>query len=142
MHKVLNIMNLLIKFIYYILEKLNTESDEKLIKSFSLDGIKVANENGWTDATHIHKTKPFEIYHLELENGMTLDCADEHIVFVNDYEEKWVKDLTTNDKVITNKGLSRIKSVTKTHKIVNMCDLTVSNDRHSYYTNNILSRYF
>ncbi len=139
MFAILNIMNLLIKFIYYILEKLNTESDEKLIKSFSLDGIKVANENGWTDATHIHKTKPFEIYHLELENGMTLDCADEHIVFVNDYEEKWVKDLTTNDKVITNKGLSRIKSVTKTHKIVNMCDLTVSNDRHSYYTNNILS---
>lgn len=139
MYGVLNIMNILIKFIYYILEKLNTESNEKLIKSFSLDGIKVANENGWTDATYIHQTKPFEIYHLELENGMTLDCADEHIVFVNDYEEKWVKDLTTNDEVITNKGLSRIKSVTKTHKIVNMCDLTVSNDRHSYYTNNILS---
>ena len=128
-----------IKLIYGILNLLNTNSDKKLIKSFSLNGIKVANENGWTDATHIHQTKPFEIYHLELENGMTLDCADEHIVFVNGYKEKWVKDLTIKDEVITTEGLSKVKSVTKSHKVINMCDLTVSNNRHSYYTNNILS---
>lgn len=127
------------KYIYHILERLNTESDEKLLKTFQLEGVKVANENGWTVATHLHQTKPFEVYRLELENGIILDCADEHIVFIDGYKEKWVKDLTTDDLVITNQGLSKVLRVSKTTIKVNMCDLTVDNERHSYYTNDILS---
>ena len=55
-------MKILISLIYVILNLLNTHSEEKLIKSFELSGISVANENGWTNATYIHLTKPFEIY--------------------------------------------------------------------------------
>lgn len=132
-------MKLIIKLIYYILEKLNTHSEEKLIKSFQLEGIKVMNENGWTNATHIHLTKPFQVYKLMLENGLELECADEHIVFVEGFEEKWVKDLTPNDKVITENGLSRVLKVEKKDIYINMCDLTVDNPKHSYYTNSILS---
>lgn len=139
MYGFFNTMKWIIQLIYLILEYLNTNSEEKLIKSFELNGISVANENGWTNATHIHLTKPFEIYKLTLENGLTLDCADEHIVFTKDYKEKWVKDLTENDYVITQYGLSKVVSVERTCKIVNMCDMTVDNDRHSYYTNGILS---
>ena len=132
-------MKLIINLIYLILELLSTQSEEKLIKSFQLDGIKVLSDEGWTNATHIHLTKPFEIYKLKLENGMSLDCADEHIVFTSGFEEKWVKDLTVDDYVITENGLSRVVSVKRTGKIVNMCDLTVDNKKHSYYTNGILS---
>ena len=132
-------MKLIINLIYLILELLSTQSEEKLIKSFQLDGIKVLSDEGWTNATHIHFTKPFEIYKLKLENGMSLDCADEHIVFTSGFEEKWVKDLTVDDYVITENGLSRVVSVKRTRKIVNMCDLTVDNEKHSYYTNGILS---
>ena len=132
-------MKWIIQLIYLILEYLNTNSEEKLIKSFELNGISVSNENGWTNATHIHLTKPFEIYKLTLENGLTLECADEHIVFTKDYKEKWVKDLTETDYVITQYGLSKVVSVKRTGKFVNMCDMTVDNDRHSYYTNGILS---
>ena len=132
-------MKWIIQLIYLILEFLNTNSEEKLIKSFELNGISVANENDWTNATYIHLTKPFEIYKLTLENGLTLDCADEHIVFIEGYKEKWVKDLTTNDYVITQYGLSKVVSVERTGKFVNMCDMTVDNARHSYYTNGILS---
>ena len=94
MYGFFKIMKLIIKLIYAILELLNTHSEEKLVKSFELDGIMVSNEKGWTNATHIHLTKPFEIYELTLENGLTLKCADEHIVFTKGYKEKWVKDLT------------------------------------------------
>lgn len=132
-------MKILISLIYAILNLLNTHSEEKLIKSFELSGISVANENGWTNATHIHLTKPFEIYKLKLENGLTLECADEHIVFTEGYKEKWVKDLTLNDYVITEYGLSKVVSVERTGQFINMCDMTVDNDRHSYYTNGILS---
>lgn len=139
MYGLFNTMKWIIQLIYLILKYLNTNSEEKLIKSFELVGISVANENGWTDATHIHLTKPFEIYKLTLENGLTLNCADEHIVFTEDYKEKCVKDLTVNDYVITQYGLSKVVSVERTGKFVNMCDITVDNDRHSYYTNGILS---
>ena len=86
MYGIFDIMKILISLIYAILNLLNTHSEEKLIKSFELSGINVANENGWTNATHIHLTKPFEIYKLTLENGLTLECADEHIVFTEDYQ--------------------------------------------------------
>ena len=139
MYGLFNTMKWIIQLIYLILEYLNTNSEEKLIKSFELNGISVSNENGWTNATHIHLTKPFEIYKLTLENGLTLECADEHIVFTKDYKEKWVKDLTETDYVITQYGLSKVVSVKRIGKFVNMCDMTVDNDRHSYYTNGILS---
>ena len=139
MYGIFNTMKWIIRLIYLILEHLNTNSEEKLIKSFKLNGISVANENGWTNANHIHLTKPFEIYKLKLENGLTLECADEHIVFTEGYEEKWVKDLTTNDYVITQYGSSKVVSVKRTGKFINMCDMTVDNDKHSYYTNEILS---
>lgn len=139
MYEFFNVMNLIIKVIYCILSLLSRNSTEKLLKSIPLKDVKVLGENGWTDATHIHLTKPFEIYKLTLKNGLTLDCADEHIVFTKDYKEKWVRDLTVNDYVITQYGLSKVVSVERTGRFVNMCDLTVDNIRHSYYTNNILS---
>lgn len=132
-------MKLIIKLIYAILELLNTHSEEKLIKSFNLDGIMVSNDKGWVNATHIHLTKPFEIYELTLENGLTLKCADEHIVFTKDYKEKWVKDLTNKDYILTQYGLSKVLSVKRTSKYVNMCDITVDDENHRYYTNGILS---
>ena len=139
MYEIFNIMSIVEKILYFLISLLNTNSEEKLIKSFELKGIRVANENGWTNATHIHLTKPFEIYKLTLENGKTLECADQHIVFTKDYVEKWVQDLTINDYVITDEGLSKVVSIEKVFDKVNMCDLTVDNDRHSYYTNGILS---
>lgn len=39
---------------------------------------------------------------------MILECADEHIVFTKGYIEKWVKDLTVDDYVITEGGLSKV----------------------------------
>ena len=132
-------MCLIIKFIYWILELLNDQSEEKLIKSFDLNGVNVMTDEGWSPATHIHLTKPFEIYILTLENGMVLECADKHIVFTEGCNEKWVMDLNTNDLIMTRDGLSKVKSIIKTNKVVNMCDLTVDNKKHSYYTNGILS---
>ena len=139
MHRIFKVMNILIKFIYWLLSILNEDGDYKLIKSFNLNGIKVLSDEGWSDTTHIHMTKPFYIYKLELDNGMKLDCADDHIVFCERNIEKFVKDLTYDDIILTKNGPSKIKSITKTNIDINMCDLTVDNKKHSYYTNGILS---
>ena len=132
-------MNLIIQFIYWLIHKLSIESEEKLLKSFDLSGIYVLSDEGWSVATHIHMTKPFEIYELILENGLYLKCADEHIVFKDDYSEVFVKDLLPGDYVKTKYGNIKVLAVNLIGSTVNMCDLTVNNSKHSYYTNDILS---
>ena len=144
MYRFLNIMIILqwIKTtLYKLLELLNNGDDnsEKLLKSHLLNGVKIKTDEGWSPASYIHFTKPFEIYKLYLENGMILECADEHIVFTKGYNEKWVKDLTIDDYVITENGLSKVLEVVRTGVFVNMCDISVLNEKESYYTNGILS---
>lgn len=144
MYRFFNIMSVLylIKIILYkILELLNNGdgNSEKLIDSHILNGIQIKTDEGWSPASYIHMTKPFEVYRLELENGILLECADEHLVFTKGYNEKWVKDLTTDDYVITEDGLSKVMRVVRTGVFINMCDISVLNKKESYYTNGILS---
>ena len=140
MYGFFNIMiNWLINIIYKLLELLNEDSEIKLIKSHLMDGIKIKSDDGWSPAAYIHNTKPFFIYNISLNNGMTLSCADEHILFLENYKEIYAKDLTIGDLIMTECGLIGVKSIQKTNILVNMCDVTVLNDHESYYTNGILS---
>ena len=131
------IINIIISLIQFI--DSFRKNNEKLIDSHLLNGIQIKSDEGWSYASYIHMTKPFEIYKLYLENGMQLDCADEHIVFTKNFIEKWVKDLTINDYVITENGLSKVLYIERTRIFVNMCDISVLNEKESYYTNGILS---
>lgn len=128
-----------LKFLYKLLEFLNEESDDKILHSFDSSGIEILTDEGWSKMTHIHETKPFDVYELVLDNGMSIECADNHIVFCKNNVEKYVKDLTSEDLVRTQYGLSRVNSVIKKRICVNMVDCTVDNEKHSYYTNGILS---
>lgn len=134
-----NDLKCLIESYYDELEFLNEYSDEKLIHSFDSSGIEILTDDGWSKMTHIHETKPFDVYELVLDNGMSIECADNHIVFCENNVEKYVKDLTFEDLVRTQYGLSRVNSVIKKRHCVNMVDCTVDNEKHSYYTNGILS---
>lgn len=129
--------------IYKELEVLDSgipEDSEKLIWSHILQGVQIKSESGWSPAAYIHITKPFTIYRLTLESGTTLECADEHLVYCQDMETKYVKDLTEKDLVMTSiYGLDRVKSVEVLPYKVSMCDVTALNDNESYYTNGILS---
>ena len=114
---------------------------EKLIDSHPID-LTVQSDHGAVHASQFHITKPFKVYHLELTNGMCLDCADEHLVYASDLsDEYWchVEQLTTSNFVKTTDGWIRVKSVTPTDCYQFMCDLTVDSNEHSYYTSDILS---
>jgi len=143
---------LLKKFILHLIEKIeeyeyrNLELDEDDISKKIIDtvdisdqGLHVLSHDGYHPATHIHKTQPYTIYELELESGDRLECADNHIVFCSGFEQKFVKDLTTDDYVMTKSGLVRVRSILRTDHKVSMYDLTIDSEDHSYYTNNILS---
>jgi hypothetical protein len=139
----------IILFLIEFIEKIeyrNLELDEddiskKIIDTIDIsdEGLMVLSHDGYHPITHIHKTQPYHIYTLTLESGDMLECADNHIVFCKGFVQKFVKDLTEDDFVMTKYGLSKVKSVTKSKNKVSMYDITVDSVDHSYYGNNILN---
>ena len=115
------------------------KNDEKLIHSFSLEGIKVETDTGFKSVSHIHMTKKFVLSKILLENGFSLECADTHILFNKNMEEIFVKDLSVGDFIQTKEGIKKIIKKEKLNNKICMCDITVADDNHRYYTNGILS---
>lgn len=111
----------------------------KKIVSTNKINLNVLADTGYVSATHIHKTQPYTIYDIVLENGNKLSCADNHIVFKHDLSEIFVKDLTINDYLYTEFGKSKVSKITKSKNKVSMFDLSIDSDEHRYYTNGILS---
>lgn len=110
----------------------------KFIEEYDIDNWEIETDTGWHDVSRILKTVEYERYHLELENG-ELDCADDHIVFDQNYNEVFVRDLVPNDVIITKHGPVKVVSVSATGIYENMYDISVDSEQHRYYTNNILS---
>ena len=77
--KLIRILNYIISF----LDKFE-KNDEKIIHSFGLNGINLETDTGFKSANFIHLTKPFQTYHIDLQDDYHLDCADNHIVFDED----------------------------------------------------------
>lgn len=137
----MTIINFLEKIILLIISYLDTyeKTDTKLIHTFDLDGISVNTDTGFKSVSHIHMTKKFVLYKILLENGFSLECADNHIVFDKHMNEVFVKDLSVGDFIQTKDGIKKIIKKEITNTKICMCDITVDDENHRYYTNGILS---
>ena len=92
-------MRLIINILYRILELLNKKSNDKIIRSHLMDDALIWTNEGWTPASYIHMTKPFKLYEVVLEDELKLRCADEHILFYDNYKEvKCIKSSFENTK--------------------------------------------
>lgn len=111
----------------------------KFVDSISLDDWEIETDTGWEDVTAIHKTVKYQEWHLVLVNGMSLICADDHIVFTENMDEIFVKDLKPGKKVMTSIGPIEVKYVRDTTLHSNMYDVTVNSPNHRFYSGNILS---
>lgn len=138
-----NIILLLIRLIEKVEFKNNNFDENEPIKKindiiFTKD-VYVKTDYGIVPVSEINRTIPLKILRVTLENGLYLDCADNHIVFCKNHEEKFVKDLTTEDYLITIKGLSRVTNIERLSGKMSMYDLSINAPYPSYYTNGILS---
>ena len=129
-----------INFLFKILNWIDSKekSDEKLVESFEVSGIEVLSDSGYVPVTHIHRTKPFQVYHIISETH-DLWCADTHICFDGNMNEKYMVDFQKDDIIMTDSGPEEVLSVTSYPYNICMCDLTVDSEDHRYYTNGILS---
>jgi len=114
------------------------DEKRKFIESLSVDGWSIKTDTGYEKITHSNKTVDYIIWILITENHY-LECANNHIVFKDDFSEVFVKDLSPGDFIITETGIEKVNAVIETFDKEGMYDLTVDSENHRYYTGGILS---
>ena len=95
------LINLIEKYEYRNLSLDENDINKKILNTISNLDIKVESDKGLVKATDIHLTQPYKIYKIILENGLYLECADNHILFKSDLQEIFCKDLKIGDLLFT-----------------------------------------
>lgn len=112
----------------------------KFINSIDLSNLEIETDSGWQPINAIHKTIPYDVWYIKTINGLMLECADDHIVFDENFNEIFVKNIKKNiTKILTKNGPELVVSVEKKNRQENMYDVTVNHLTHRFYTNDILS---
>lgn len=110
----------------------------KFIESYPGGGRRILTPGGYREILEVHKTIPYTKYQLELENGMKLECAYNHVVINSDNDEVYAKD--SLDVILqTTQGNSRVIKVINTNTEENMYDVSIDSSDELYYSNGILS---
>jgi hypothetical protein len=138
-----------------LFDKHELDSLKKITKTTKISDYEVLTDDGFVDIEALHETIPYEVYHLKLSDGKELKCADNHIVFVTEYDETtfepigltevFVKDLKIGSFVMVsddndNLTESEVIEVTNLGYEEVMYDLElVEGSNRRYYTNGILS---
>jgi DNA repair exonuclease SbcCD ATPase subunit len=112
----------------------------KFVDIIDLTGYQIETDTGWEDISSIQKTIDYQAWVVKTQNNKTLRCADDHIVFDENFNEVFVKDLKENiSLIITEDGPSLVVSIENTNISEAMFDITVDSKNHRYYTDGILS---
>lgn len=133
------------KLVLYLINKIEkwellANNSEKIIDTLNLENFEIWTDDDWKDISNIHRTKPFENYELILENGYTLEGANDHILFDENMNQVYIKNLNYGDKIQTDQGLQKVIQRQKlSNSKVSMYDITVDSLEHRFYSNGILS---
>ena len=114
--------------------------ERKFVNSIDLSNLEIETDGGWQPVSTIHKTVPYTVWKIETASGLSLECADTHILFNEHFDEIFTKDIVENHtRIITQNGVDLITKVFKKNHKENMFDVTVAHPDHRFYTNDILS---
>ena len=111
----------------------------KFTDSVEVSEWEIDTDTGWQDIHTVSLTVPYRVWQLTLVDGSSLDAADTHIVFDDQLQEVFVRDLRPGDKVMTRSGPVAVASVEQTEAVEPMYDLDVNSADHRFYSGNILS---
>ena len=116
---------------------------EKIIRKFTevidVNDWLIETDTGWEPIIDVKETEPYQLWKIILNNGYFLICADDHIVFRDDYSEVFVKDLVVDDLIQTDQGINTITEIIQYDYSEPMYDIGVDSPNHRFYTNGILS---
>jgi hypothetical protein len=121
------------------MHKLSDSIERKFTQVLDASEWLIDTDTGWQPLIDVKQTVEYTVWNLTLTDGYTLSCADNHIVFLEDYTEIFVKDLRPGDCVLTDSGVQTVVSVVITDYSEHMYDLGVDSADHRFYSNGILS---
>ena len=120
--------------------KLSDKTQRKFIESYDVDEWEIETDAGWSDISHIHLTEEYCVWTVKTESGKILECADTHILFDQDLNEIYAKDcIPGNTQIQTKDGPEKVTTVIESTYKENMYDLSLDDENHRFYTNDILS---
>lgn len=132
------LIGFLIQFIEFIENKNLTVFDNKFLDVKEID-IELKTDKGFSHASKIWKTIPYQVYEIQFTDGTSIECADNHIFFKDDLTEVFAKNLCSGDILFGN-GINKVvKKVIKYPYKFSMYDITVDSEDHRYFTNDVLS---
>ena len=113
--------------------------DKHIINSELIHDYSILTDTGFKDVIALHETIPYIVYELQTKNSI-LRCADNHILFLDDYTEIFVKDLKVGHVIKTIICDDEVVSIKSLKYEENMFDFELKDDDcNRYYTNDILS---
>ena len=136
---VLKLIRLIEKVEYIGVNFDESNDDIKIIDTQFLERYQIKTDTGFHPLTNVHLTQPYTQYNLKTDNGKYLECADNHIVFNEEMNQIFVKDLEIGDYIQTDNGISRVSELSKSNHKICMSDVTVASIDHRFYSNGILS---
>ena len=74
------------------MDKIWDTIERKVIDVLDIDDYEVLTDDGWHDIKSVNKTIKYDIYELVTKH-FRLKCADDHIVFDQNMDEVFVKNL-------------------------------------------------
>lgn len=110
----------------------------KILETHNLSDYEIWTDTGWEEINAVHKTVEYQVWEIHTKDFF-LKCADEHIVFDENYKEIFVKDLKEGDKILTERGPQKITSIKIHDNFENMYDVSLVGGNHRFYSNGILS---
>ena len=110
----------------------------KFTESYKCNNKKILTPLGYKEIEYVHKTIPYEKYRIKTENGFILECAEKHVLILEDGRECYAKD-SLNKNVKTINGISKIIECTDLKCKEAMYDISIKNDTELYFSNGILS---
>ena len=106
-------------------------------------GLKVLTPLGFREIEYIHKTIPYRKYRIRTGNGLTLECAERHVILDKDNNEVYASE-SLGIEVQTVKGISKVIECQDLGETQAMYDISIKHLENAentelYYTNGILS---
>lgn len=133
-----NIKDFLVDAPIDIVNKLSDTISRKFLEVFEIDEWEVLSDTGYVPITHSNKTIEYRVYSVSLDNGYTIQCADDHI-FIDVYGNEIFAKNTLGVSLTSINGPSKVINVSDCGYSEHMYDLSIDSESHTYYTNGILS---
>lgn len=105
----------------------------------NLPKYKVLTPDGFKEFAGISYMGDREIIKVILENGLFLECTEDHKFFISDLGRIPLSQLSEGHEILTSEGFSAIKEIRRTGRIEEVYDLIEVDGGHRYFTNGILS---